>query len=184
MSQELHPLRECLEELGKLVQSGASGSFYLAGPNNDIAAISILGGVIDAVNFQGRRGDFAVELMKNITIARWSFRPEQVGAAKFSQLSDSARRWLTGIPTPARAAPNAPAPATGTPTDTPDLGRYRRGVESVALSFLGPIAGTLCEGVFADCTTLAQVVDELAANLPPNEASRFRVEIARAFGPQ
>jgi hypothetical protein len=182
MSRDLCPIRECLDELSKLVKSGASGNFYLAGPDNDIAAISILGGVIDAVNFQGRRGDFAVELMKSLTIARWSFRAEQIGSAKFSQLSDNARRWLTGIPAPQRGTPNVPPPVAGAQTGKQDLGKYRRSVESIALAFLGPIAGTLCDSVFADCSTFAQVVDELAANLPPGEASRFRAEAARIIG--
>lgn len=175
MSQDQRPIRECLNELTKLIQSGASGSFYLASPDNDIAVISILRGTIDAVNFQGRRGDWAVELLKDLKIARCSFHTEQVGAAKYSQLSEPARRWLTGAPGPTRAT----APSSNTQNDKPDLGRYRRSVESVALSFLGPMARTLCDSVFADCTTLAQAVDELAANLPPEEAARFRGELGK-----
>jgi hypothetical protein len=179
MSRDLCPIRECLDELTKLVKSGASGNFYLAGPDNDIVAITILRGGIDAVNFQGRRGDFAVELMKDLEIARWSFRAEQISSAKYSQLSDSARRWLTGLPTPARVAPSVSAPSANTPSGEPDLGKYRRSVESIALSFMGPIAVTLCESAFADCSTFVQVVDELATNLPASEASRFRNEIAK-----
>ncbi len=120
--------------------------------------------------------------MKSITLARWSFRAEQMGSSKFTQLSANARRWLTGMPTPARVAPTA-APTANTPMGTADLDKYRRSVESIALAFLGPIASTLCESVFADCSTFAQVIDELAANLPPNEASRFRAETAKIIGP-
>lgn len=69
------------------------------------------------------------------------------------------------------------APAAGLPID-----RYRGTVETISFAFLGPIAGVVCKRAFADCSDLQQVIDELASNLPPNEAGSFRNEIARATG--
>jgi hypothetical protein len=176
MSRDLRPLAECLQDLRKLAGNGASGNFYLAGADNQISAITLNNGVIEAVNFQGRRGDLAVELLKGLDVASCSFRAEPGRSPKYSQLSATAVRWLTGgsqDPAPPKAAP---------PSGRAEIDRHRKTIESVAFAFLGPIAGAICESVFADCGTVQQVVHELAANLPPDEAGRFRSEIEKATG--
>lgn len=176
MSRDLRPLAECLQDLGKLAQNGASGNFYLAAADNQIGAITLNNGTIEAVNFQGRRGDLAVELLKGVELAKCSFRAEPPRSPKYSQLSVTAVRWLTGgVSTP------APAPAAP-PAGRADIERHRKAIESITFAFLGPIAAAVCEGAFADCNTVQQVIHELAANMPPNEATHFRSEIEKATG--
>jgi hypothetical protein len=176
MSRDLRPLAECLQDLSKLAQNGASGNFYLAGADNQIGAITLNNGTIEAVNFQGRRGDLAVELLKSLETAKCSFRAEPARSAKYSQLSATAVRWLTG------GAGNPAPVAAALPTGRVDIERHRKAIESVTFAFLGPIAGAVCEGVFDDCNTVQQVIHELAANLPPSEAAQFRSEIEKATG--
>jgi hypothetical protein len=179
----MRPIRDCLDELKELVKNGTSGNFYLAVTDSDIAVITINHGVVDAVNFQGRRGDLAVELLNSVMTARASFHAEVPRPSKNAQLSDRAVRWLTGgvvIPAPSPGAPSAPAAST--PNGRAELEKYRRNVESVAFTFLGPIAGAICESIFADCTSLQQAIDELAANLPSNEAAQFKDEVAKLTG--
>jgi hypothetical protein len=177
MSREFHPLAACLDQLRELVQSGASGNFYLAGTDNSIGAITLNNGVVEAVNFQGRRGDFAVELLKKVELAKCSFRAEPGRAAKHSQLSNHAVRWLTGGVTNPAPPPNIAAAA-----DRADINLHRKAIESITFAFLGPIAGAVCEGAFADCASVRQAIDELAANLPADEATQFRNEVAKATG--
>jgi len=176
MSRDFHPMAECLENLRELVKSGASGNYYLASADNQIGAVTLNNGVIEAVNFQGRRGDFAVELLKNVDMAKCSFRPEPGRSPKHSQLSAYAVRWLTG------GADSPAVTAAAAAGGKADIDRHRKAIESIAFAFLGPIASALCEGAFADCDNVPQVVEELAANLPPGEAAQFRGEIEKATG--
>ncbi|MBI5786215.1 MAG: hypothetical protein HZA64_12230 [Rhodocyclales bacterium] len=182
---ELRPITECLEGLRDLIRKGSTGSVYLADGGDNIAVIVINLGTVEAINFQGRRGDFAVELLKGVPTASFSFHPGKTGSPKSSQLSNSAVRWLTdGAAAPAAqpASPPAPMPVAkaSEPGDRSKLLQHRHDVESIAFGFLGPIAGALCEEVFADSTSLRQVVDILAANLPPNEATQFRSQVQKA----
>ncbi len=181
MSRQFCPLGVCLDELRALVQKSASGSFYLAGTDNSIAAITLSNGVIEAVSFQGRRGDFAVELLKSVEKATCSFRAEPARSSRQSQLSNYAVRWLTGGAESSDSSPNQIS-AIPTPGGRSDINKHRKIIETITFAFLGPIAGTVCEGVFADCGDLRQVIDELAANLPPDEAGIFRNEVAKATG--
>ena len=176
MSRDLHPMAECLEHLRKLVKSGASGNFYLASADNQIGAVTLNNGAVDAVNFQGRRGDFAVELLKALPMAKCSFRPEPGRSPKHSQLSNHAVRWLTG-------GAESPAVTGGASSGgKAEIERHRKAIEAIAFAFLGPIAGAICEGVFADSASVQEVVQELAANLPAGEATQFRNEVAKATG--
>lgn len=184
---ELRPLQECLAGLRELIGNGSTGSVYLADGADNIAVIVINQGSIEAINFQGRRGDFAVELLKGVTAASLSFHPGKTGSPKSFQLSGSAVRWLTDgatAPVVRPASPSAAAPAAKAvePVERNNLAIHRRDIESIAFAYLGPIAGALCEEVFADCTSLRQVVDILAANLPQNEALQFRNQVQKATG--
>jgi hypothetical protein len=180
MSRELHSIGDCLDGLRELVKSGASGNFYLAGSDNNIAAITLNGGVIEAVNFKGRRGDFAVELLKGMETASCTFRADAPRPGRNSQLSNYAVRWLIGDAGTPAAATKAPAGAEA--GDNTAIQKYRSAVESIAFAFLGPIAAAVCEGAFSDCASIREVLDELAANLPPGEAEQFRNEVAKAIG--
>lgn len=184
MSRQFCPLRVCLEELRALVEKRVSGSFYLAGTDNNIAAITLNNGAIESVSYQGRRGDFAVELLKSMESASCTFRAEETRSSKQTALSNYAVRWLTGGAAATAASP-APVPsqaATAGPNGRADIGKHRKAIETITFSFLGPIAGALCSSAFADCNDLRQIIEELAANLPPDEARRFRNEIAKATG--
>ncbi|MBI4997016.1 MAG: hypothetical protein HZC22_08975 [Rhodocyclales bacterium] len=186
---ELRPIKECLEGLRDLITKGSTGSVYLADGGDNIAVIVINQGAVEAINYQGRRGDFAVELLKSVTTASFSFHPGKTGSPKSIQLSASAVRWLTDgaagpaarpVATPAPAP--LPAPKASEPGERNNLARFRDEIESIAFTYLGPIASALCEEVFADSASLRQVVDILAANLPPNEAAQFRNQVQKATG--
>jgi hypothetical protein len=189
---ELRPIKECLEGLRELIREGSTGSVYLADDGDNIAVIVLNQGAVEAINFQGRRGDFAVELLKSVPAASFAFHPGKTGSPKSFQLSASAVRWLTdGAAGPAARpvappAPSAPAPQpvpkAGEPVERNNLAQHRRNIESIAFTYLGPIAGALCEEVFADSTSLRQVIDILAASLPPNEALQFRTQVQKATG--
>jgi hypothetical protein len=176
MSQQPGSLDACLEELRACLAEAVSGTFYLACDEYGIATITFSQGIIESVNFQGRRGDFAVELLKGMNSASCTFRGESPRAAKESELSKRAIRWLTGGDgKPPRAAPDAATAAAALPVYA-----YRRAIETTSFAFFGPIAAVLCDGAFAGGGDLKQIVDQLASNLAPNEAASFRNAVAQA----
>lgn len=180
---EQRPIKECLDSLRELIRKGSTGSVYLADGGNNVAVIVVNQGAVEAVNFQGRRGDFAVELLKNVPAASFSFHPDKTASPKSIQLSGSAVRWLTdGAVRPVAPPAATPQPKASEPVERNNLAQYRREIESITFAYLGPIAGALCEEVFAGSTSLRQIIDVLAANLPPNEASQFRTQVQQATG--
>ena len=174
MSQELGPLAACLDELRTHLENGVSGSFCLTLVDNSVATIALASGIIETVDFQGRHGDFAFELLKGIKSASCTFRSEPPRTVKESRLSKRAIRWLTGADEKSAASVRRTAPG-GLVAD-----RHRRAIETISFSFLGPIAGVICDSAFARSGDLKQVVDELAGNLAPAEAENFRNAVAKA----
>ncbi|TQU19508.1 hypothetical protein DB797_08020, partial [Xanthomonas perforans] len=118
------------------------------------------------------------------------------GLGKPSLLSDDSRQWLMGgfeqdlggAPSPVRA-PVAPTPApaaavasaSAAPVASGDNAgpdeRVRSALESVALNYLGPIAGMLCDEAWDASSDIEQVLSQLAANLAtPQEAQKFMAD--------
>ncbi len=71
---------------------------------------------------------------------------------------------------------------TSTGNGKASIERHGEAVETIAFAFLGPIAGPICDGVFAKSADLRQAIDELALQLPPSEVENFRKEVAKATG--
>ncbi len=173
MSRQLGPVGASLDELRGYLQRGSSGTFYLVGVDDSVAAIVIASGVVESVSYQGRHGDFAVELLKNLKSASSTFESAPRRVAKESELSKRAVRWLTGADAGA-AAPGRGARSAALPAD-----RYRGLIEAACFAYFGPIATIVCDGVFKSAADVNSAIDALAAKLAPDEAAAFRLAIAR-----
>ncbi|SOO13105.1 conserved exported hypothetical protein [Xanthomonas citri pv. fuscans] len=80
-------------------------------------------------------------------------------------------------PTPAPAAPAASASAAPVATGAGPDDSVRDAVEAVALNYLGPIAGMLCDEAWDASSDIEQVLSQLAANLAtPQEAQKFMAD--------
>jgi hypothetical protein len=178
MSTELQSLQTILRELKELVGRRASGFLFIVTDDNRSASIRLRGGHIDEIGFKNRFNDEAVELLSQVTGARARFQPGATTPSKRPPLGDAALLWLLGglqNQVPARTS-NSPAVNHAGPTSS-----LRQRVEQIALTYLGPIAGLLCDEAFAGSNDLERAMQQIAANLPdPDEHGRFIADVRAA----
>ncbi|MBB2803148.1 hypothetical protein XarbCFBP7604_07430 [Xanthomonas arboricola] len=196
MSTEFRPLIEVLRELKALALKKASGFLFIVTEENHSCIIRLNAGQIEEVVFRMLRNDEAVQrlTMVNAAKARFQADPGAGMGKKPSLLSDDSRQWLMGgfeqdlggAPAPARAvvapaapvaaAAPAPAPSANASAGAPD-DRVRDALEKVALNYLGPIAGMLCDEAWEASSDIEQVLSQLGANLAtPQEAQKFMTD--------
>ncbi|MCC8690053.1 hypothetical protein ABFU27_08385 [Xanthomonas campestris pv. raphani] len=199
MSTEFRPLIEVLRELKALALKKASGFLFVVTEENHSCIIRINAGQIEEVVFRMLRNDEAVQRLTMVGAAKARFQVDPgAGMGKPSLLSEDSRQWLMGGFEQdlggAPAAPRAPvAPAVVTDAATPvaapsasptSVGggsapdeRVRDALEKVALNYLGPIAGMLCDEAWEASSDIEQVLDQLGANLStPQEAQKFMAD--------
>ncbi|MEA9848755.1 hypothetical protein [Xanthomonas campestris] len=197
MSTEFRPLIEVLRELKALALKKASGFLFVVTEENHSCIIRINAGQIEEVVFRMLRNDEAVQRLTMVGAAKARFQVDPgAGMGKPSLLSEDSRQWLMGgfeqdlggAPAPVRApvaAAPAPAPATPVATSAPaSVGNgavpddaVRQALERVALNYLGPIAGMLCDEAWDASSDIEQVLSQLAANLAtPQEAQKFMTD--------
>ncbi|MBV6810410.1 hypothetical protein KWH19_11550 [Xanthomonas campestris pv. pennamericanum] len=197
MSTEFRPLIEILRELKALALKKASGFLFIVTEENHSCIVRINSGQIEEVVFRMLRNDEAVQRLTMVNAAKARFQADPgAGLGKPSLLSDDSRQWLMGgfeqdlggAPSPVRA-PVAPTPApaaavasaSAAPVASGDNAgpdeRVRSALESVALNYLGPIAGMLCDEAWDASSDIEQVLSQLAANLAmPQEAQKFMAD--------
>ncbi|MEA9731073.1 hypothetical protein [Xanthomonas campestris] len=200
MSTEFRPLIEVLRELKALALKKASGFLFVVTEENHSCIIRINAGQIEEVVFRMLRNDEAVQRLTMVGAAKARFQVDPgAGMGKPSLLSDDSRQWLMGgfeqdlggapapvrapvaaapVPAPAAAsaAPTASAPASVGSGAAPDEA-VRQALEKVALNYLGPIAGMLCDEAWDASSDIEQVLSQLAANLAtPQEAQKFMTD--------
>ncbi|MCW1977771.1 hypothetical protein [Xanthomonas campestris] len=200
MSTEFRPLIEVLRELKALALKKASGFLFVVTEENHSCIIRINAGQIEEVVFRMLRNDEAVQRLTMVGAAKARFQVDPgAGMGKPSLLSEDSRQWLMGgfeqdlggapapvrapaaaapVPAPAAAsaAPTASAPASGGSGAAPDEA-VRQALEKVALNYLGPIAGMLCDEAWDASSDIEQVLSQLAANLAtPQEAQKFMTD--------
>ena len=181
MATEFRPLREILRELGPLLQQKASGYFFIVTDDNHSCTIRLRGGQIDEVSFSRQRNDEAVQLLSQVSAARARFQPIAIAASGSRQpLGASAQQWLLGgFESDLSMAASATGMAANASVVQPD-GRRRGIVEKIALNYFGPIASLLCDEAFAAAADEAQVLQQIASNLPSQDESRRFIAEARA----
>ncbi|WP_126970394.1 hypothetical protein [Xanthomonas sp. BRIP62411] len=207
MSTEFRPLIDVLRELKALALKKASGFLFVVTEENHSCIVRLNAGQIEEVVFRMLRNDEAVQRLTMVNAAKARFQVDPgAGMGKPSLLSDDARQWLMGgfeqdlggAPTPPRApVASAPAPVAATQVAAPSATsasagaglapdeRVRDALEKVALNYLGPIAGMLCDEAWDASSDIEQVLNQLGANLStPQETQKFmadaRVALAKA----
>ncbi|MCL1530724.1 hypothetical protein M3O57_03930 [Xanthomonas nasturtii] len=200
MSTEFRPLIEILRELKALALKKASGFLFIVTEENHSCIVRINAGQIEEVVFRMLRNDEAVQRLTMVNAAKARFQADPgAGLGKSSLLSDDSRQWLMGgfeqdlggapapvrapvattpLPTPAAAsaAPTASAPVSTGNGTAPDEA-VRQALEKVALNYLGPIAGMLCDEAWGASSDIEQVLSQLGANLAtPQEAQKFMAD--------
>ncbi|MBB5863342.1 hypothetical protein [Xanthomonas sp. 3058] len=204
MSTEFRPLIEILRELKALALKKASGFLFIVTDENHSCIVRLNAGQIEEVVFRMLRNDEAVQRLTMVNAAKARFQADPgVGLGKPSLLSEDSRQWLLGgfeqdlgsaPAAPRAAAAPAAAPAAAAPVaaesaasvsadggSAPD-DRVREALEKVALNYLGPIAGMLCDEAWDASSDIEQVLNQLGANLStPQETQKFMAEARLAL---
>ncbi|WP_115562179.1 hypothetical protein [Xanthomonas arboricola] len=204
MSNEFRPLIDVLRELRALALKKASGFLFVVTEENHSCIVRLNAGQIEEVVFRMLRNDEAVQRLTMVGAAKARFQVDPgAGMGKPSLLSEDSRQWLMGgfeqdlggAPAPARAAvapapvaaspvaaaAPAPAPSGNASAGAPD-DRVRDALEKVALNYLGPIAGMLCDEAWDASSDIEQVLSQLGANLAtPQEAQKFMADARTAL---
>ena len=185
MANEARSLIDLLRELKAVALRKSSGFFFIATTDNHSCTIRMHGGTVEDVVYSRSRGDDAVQRLSHAPGGRGRFQPDPgMASAGRSTLSQAAQRWLLGgfesgpLQGDGPASP-APAPAV---TGGPVTANQRQIIERVALNYLGPIAGLICEEAFEASSELDAILDLIGANLASaSEISRFKQEARTAL---
>jgi hypothetical protein len=195
MANESRSLIDILRELHALAVKKSSGFFFIATTDNHSCTIRMRGGMIEDVIYSRQRGDDAVQLLSNTQGGRGRFQPDPgSNASGRSSLSQAAQSWLLGgfesgppkglggAQEPRSApVPTVSAPA-GPPAEATTGGHVAKIIERVALNYLGPIAGIICEEAFEASSDVEEILELIGKNLiSGDEILRFKKEVRAAL---
>lgn len=195
MANESRSLIDILRELHALAVKKSSGFFFIATTDNHSCTIRMRGGMIEDVIYSRLRGDDAVQLLSNTQGGRGRFQPDPgSNASGRSTLSQAAQSWLLGgfesgppkglggakeprsAPASAASAPAGPLAKATTGGHTAKI------IERVALNYLGPIAGIICEEAFEASSDVEEILELIGKNLiSGDEILRFKKEVRAAL---
>ncbi|WP_394541100.1 hypothetical protein PRJ39_11770 [Lysobacter enzymogenes] len=204
MSNEFRPLVQVLRELKTLAHKRVSGFAYIVTEDNHSCIVRLHQGQVQEVVYRMLRNEEAVQRLSMVAAARVRFENSGVAAlpAGRAPLSEGSVEWLLGgfehdlggqqyqyaPPSMPASAPRAngagagaaPAPAASAGAANP---RARQALEQVALSYLGPIAGLLCqEALDASGGDPHKAIAQLAGQLySQQEAQRFSEQARTAL---
>jgi hypothetical protein len=147
--------RELMAELGALCAAKRTGTMFIATTDNHAARIGLRQGDIVSLVFRAQRGLEALDHIRKITAASFSFSDAVMDKAAHADLPYTTDLLALMIgeepplppaaPAPRlAAAPRAPAAAATPPFEHPQLVRAQAVIESELTEFVGPIAPLLC----------------------------------------
>ena len=185
MSPEPAPMsyRQLMTELGALCAAKRTGTMFIATTDNHAARIGLRQGDIVSLVFRAQRGLEALDHVRKITAASFSFSDAVLDKAAHADLPYTADLLALMIgeesplppPAPApplAAAPRAPAAAAPPPVEHPQLARAQAVIESELTEFVGPIAPLLCR----------EHIARAAAAGPPWDWHKLVEAVAREIG--
>ncbi|BAV97637.1 hypothetical protein [Lysobacter enzymogenes] len=199
MSNEFRPLVQVLRELKSLAHKRSSGFAYVVTEDNHSCIVRLHQGQVQEVVYRMLRNEEAVQRLSMVAAAKMRFESSGIAALPPGRapLAESSVEWLLGgfehdlggqqyqyapaaVPSPAPGAASASAPAVEAVVVNPHV---RQTLEQIALSYLGPIAGMLCQEAFdAAGGDPQRAIVQLAGQLySQQEAQRFSEEARKAL---
>jgi hypothetical protein len=199
---EFTPFPSLMVQIATLCGQRQTGTVMLVSDDNRMGKIHLRAGEIVFVMCRGRRGRDALGLMRTMQAARLSFVAGAVDAADAVEwASKTVLDYLNGLmadlpasgaagatlqsklaDAPGTATPAAPAPAaTQQTTKAADVTPGTRAmIESVMLTYIGPMAQIVCADHFAGATDTRALILALATEIPgaANQA-KFQAEIGK-----
>ena len=203
---EMLPFQGIVDYLKQLCAQGRSGTVFLVSDDNRMAQVRLDNGQIASLLCRNLRGLEAVGILRGMRHARLRFDESFMARGENDHLSNQAIFEQLFAETPASLAPAVPAPpavrfapampATATPavpaTATPAVPappalmltpHVKATIERVMTQYIGPMAQIICEDHFDAAGNMHALVQLLAGEISaPQQAARFRLEIARELG--
>ena len=200
------------DELPKLCREKRTGMLFIASSDNRLAQFGLDQGEIVFLVFQNKRGLEALSSLKgqDFKIGVYRFFDGQASPARLvlpptddilRQLASEVPRFAATDPVSARVRPPAdPVSARVRPPADPVSARARPPADPVSArvlndsiktvlkqelaEFIGPMAGIVCEEIWASANNLAQALEVLSRELPdPKQATRFRQNVLKRLAP-
>jgi hypothetical protein len=183
---ELFPFQRIVGYLKDLCAQGRSGTLFLVSDDNRMAQVRLDNGQIASLLCRNRRGLEALGILRDMQHARLRFDESFMAKGENDNLSTQAIfDSLTGAAGDAPAAPAAPIQAAVPAGSqafklTPDT---KVVIQRVMTQYIGPMAEIICDDHFDAAGNMHALVQLLADEISaPEQAARFRAEIARELG--
>jgi hypothetical protein len=194
---EMLPFQGIVDYLKQLCAQGRSGTVFLVSDDNRMAQVRLDNGQIASLLCRNLRGLEAVGILRGMRHARLRFDESFMAKGENDHLSNHAifeQLFAEGPATPAatpaasagRAAPAVPATAAAAAAPAPALlltPHVKATIERVMTQYIGPMAQIICEDHFDAAGNMHALVQLLAGEISaPQQAAKFRLEIARELG--
>ena len=181
MTQDYRPLKDIVDEIGKLCRNRATGTLFVATGANQSARILFENGEITSIYFFNRHGREALEKMSVIEVGRYRFQDGFTPVRKRMDLPDTAvilekLESFCGI--------ESAADVVQTSGSGRRLTEEQKSVlEQSLVEYIGPMAAIVCEEYFREEMELEEIVEKLASEIPsPQQAVKFRDEVLKKLG--
>lgn len=191
---ELLPFLRIVEHLKQLCAQGRSGTLFLVSDDNRMAQVRLDKGQIASLLCRNRRGLDALGIMRSMQNARVRFDDTFMAKGESDNLSNQAifDDLFSGAAGTAAAAPPARPAAAAAPAAAPLAASTNRvlltphdkaTIERVMTQYIGPMAAIICDDHFGAAGNLQALIHLLADEISaPNQAAKFRIDIARELG--
>ena len=172
---EMLPFQGIVDYLKQLCAQGRSGTVFLVSDDNRMAQVRLDNGQIASLLCRNLRGLEAVGILRGMRHARLRFDESFMARGENDHLSNQAifeQLFAEG--------PASPVPAPPALMLTPHV---KATIERVMTQYIGPMAQIICEAHFDAAGNMHALVQLLAGEISaPQQAARFRLEIARELG--
>lgn len=181
---EFVPFLRIVDYLKDLCAQGRSGTLFLVSDDNRMAQVRLDNGQIASLLCRNRRGLEALGILRDMQHARLRFDESFMANGENDKLStqaifDSLSGAAGVAPAAAPAQPAAPA-AMQEFRLTPEV---KATIQRVMTQYIGPMAEIICDDHFGAAGNMQALVQLLADEISaPDQAARFRAEMAREFG--
>ncbi len=181
MTQDYKPLKDIVDEIGRLHRSRVTGTLFVATGENKSAQILFEDGEITSIYFFNRHGREALEKMSTIKVGRYRFQEGFTPVRKRVDLPNTAViiEKLEKLCGEESSVKTVQSPGSGG-----EISEEEKSVlEKCLVEYIGPMAAIVCEDYFHGEMELQEIVEKLALEIPsPQQAMKFREEVLKKLG--
>ena len=164
MTQDYKPLKDIVDEIGRLHRSRATGTLFVATGSNKSAQILFEDGDITSIYFFNRHGRDALEKMSTIKVGRYRFQEGFTPVRKRVDLPDTSviidkLKSFCGAE-PSSETVQFSGPGGGITEEEKSV------LEKSLVEYIGPMAAIVCEDFFHQEMDLQEIVEKLAWKFP------------------